>query len=128
RALLLEAVPALIAAGRPADAERLLDEPAAGGTAPLTGGRIQLLRAQAALAGGDAARARAIFDEGFTVENLREGDEALSDTWYAIAERLLAGDAPIDDAIRARARATHPLPAAYDFRMRPENQETAPTT
>ncbi|MFI1094327.1 DUF5107 domain-containing protein [Streptomyces sp. NPDC020917] len=124
RALLLEAVPALIDAGRPADAERLLDEPAAGGTAPLDGGRIQLLRAQAALAGGDAAGARAIFDEGFTVENLREGDEALSDTWYAIAERLLAGDGPVDDAIRARARTTHPLPAAYDFRMRPEHHET----
>ncbi|WP_262412908.1 DUF5107 domain-containing protein [Actinacidiphila acidipaludis] len=120
RALLLEAVPALLDADRAAEAEQLLDEPAAGGSTPLEGGRVQLLRAQAALARGDAERARAIFDAGFTVENLREGDETLSDTWHAIAEALVAAGAPVDDAIRIEARAAHPLPAAYDFRMRPD--------
>ena len=121
RALTLEAVPALLAAGRAADAERVLAHPAAGGTAPLDGGRIRLLRAQVALAQGDPARARAVFDDGFVVENLHEGDETLSDTWYAIAEALLAEDgAPVDDALRARARREHPLPPAYDFRMRPD--------
>lgn len=120
RALTGEAVPALLAAGRPAEAARVLALPAAGGTDPLDGGWIRLLRARTALARGDAAGARALLDEGFVVADLREGALTLSDTWYAVAERLLAGDGPVDDAIRARARAEHPLPAAYDFRMLPE--------
>jgi tetratricopeptide (TPR) repeat protein len=121
RALTLEAVPALLAAGRTADADRLLARPAAGGTAPLDGGRIRLLRARTALAQGDPVRARALFDEGFVVDDLHEGDEALSDTWYAVAEALLAtGGLPLSDELRARARREHPLPAAYDFRMRPD--------
>jgi Domain of unknown function (DUF5107) len=135
RALVLEAVPVLLAAGRAADADRILASPAAGGTAPLDGGRIRLLRARTALARGEVAAARAEFDEGFVVEDLQEGDEALSDTWYAVAEALLAetlraDGGTADDDLRARARREHPLPAAYDFRMRPETQETpeAPET
>lgn len=116
RALVLEAVPALLAAGRPAEAERILADPRI-----RDDGRIRLLRAQTALALGEPARARAQFDEGFVVEDLHEGAEALSDTWYAVAERLLAGDGPVTDDISTRARAEHPLPAAYDFRMRPES-------
>ncbi len=120
RALVLEAVPALLAAGRAADAGRILDRPAAGGTAPLDGGRVRLLRARIALAQGEPARARALFDAGFTVDDLHEGDEALSDTWYAVAEALLAAEgAAADDDLPVRARREHPLPAAYDFRMRP---------
>jgi tetratricopeptide (TPR) repeat protein len=123
RALTVEAVPALLAAGRPLDADRVLDQPAAGGdgVTPLDSGHLRLLRAQTALARGDAAGARALFDEGFEVSELHEGVEALSDTWYAIAERLLAGDGPVTDELRAQARTDHPLPAAYDFRMRPES-------
>jgi hypothetical protein len=113
-------VPALLAAGRPADAHRILSRPGAGGTGPLHDGRIRLLRVRTALALGDAAGARALLDQRFAVEDLREGALALSDTWYAVAERLLAGDGPVDDTIRARARAEHPLPAAYDFRTGPE--------
>lgn len=133
RALAAEAVPALLAVGRPADAQRVLDglSPAGSDQATATAtatpaapesGRIRLLRAQTALAGGEVAAARALFDEGFDVADLYEGAEALSDTWYAIAERLVAGDGPVTDDVRTRARAEHPLPAAYDFRMRPEAQ------
>ncbi|MYS20113.1 hypothetical protein GA0115240_11671, partial [Streptomyces sp. DvalAA-14] len=82
----------------------------------------RLLRARTALARGDAAGARALLDQGLVVEDLREGDLALSDTWYAVAEALLAGDGPVDDTVRARARAEHPLPAAYDFRMGPDSR------
>jgi tetratricopeptide (TPR) repeat protein len=120
RALVLEAVPALLAADRPADAGRLLAQTAPGDTAPPDDGRFWLLRAAVALAQGEPARARAHFDEGFTVDNLREGDETLSDTWYAVAEQLLADGGPVTDAVRERARVENPLPAAYDFRMRPE--------
>lgn len=122
RALVLEAVPALLAAGRAGDADRMLADPAPGtGEQPPDGGRFRLLRARTALAQGDPVLARAIFDEGFVVDDLREGDEALGDTWYAIAEALISADGPAGPDLRARARAEHPLPAAYDFRMRPED-------
>lgn len=122
RALIVEAVPVLLAAGRPADADRILAEPAFGAAEPLDDGRIRLLRARTALALGDAPAARALLDAGIVLPDLREGEEELSDTWYAVAERLLAGDgdAEITDAIRAAARTEHPLPAAYDFLMRPD--------
>ncbi|WP_327288064.1 DUF5107 domain-containing protein [Streptomyces sp. NBC_01198] len=121
RALLVEAVPVLLAAGRTAEAERFLAEPAAGGTAPPDDGRIRLLRARTALARGDAQAARALLDAGIVVADLREGAEELSEIWYAVAERLLAGDGEITEAVRAAARAGHPLPAEYDFLMRPDD-------
>ncbi|MGW2576973.1 hypothetical protein [Streptomyces nondiastaticus] len=110
-----EAVEALLAAGRVGDAEAVLDR-----LGPGIGerGRFRLLRARVLLALGDAAAAREVFDRGIEVEDLREGDESLGETWYAIEERLLAGDGPVTAEIRARARAKE-LPAAYDFRMRP---------
>jgi hypothetical protein len=61
-------------------------------------GRLRLLDARIRHALGDVAGARAVFDAGFEVADLREGEESLTDTW-----RLIAGDEPI--------------PAAYDFRM-----------
>jgi hypothetical protein len=124
RALVLEAVPALLDAGRAADAGRLLDHPAPGDDAPPDSGRFRLLRARTALALGEPARARRYFDEGFVVDDLREGDETLNETWWAVAEALVARGGPVDDDVRARARREHPLPAAYDFRMRPEDPLT----
>lgn len=115
-ALAREAVPALLAAGRSEEAARLL---ARLRPAELTVGRFRLLTAQVLLAQGAADRAREIFDTGFEIADLREGDETLSDTWYAIAERLVAGAGPVTDEVRARARAEHPLPERYEFRMRP---------
>ncbi|MFK0291200.1 DUF5107 domain-containing protein [Streptomyces sp. NPDC090442] len=115
-AFVREAVPALLAAERPEDAAEML---AALSPAERAGGRCRLLAAQVLLAQGRPREAREIFDEGFEIADLREGDEALSDTWYAIAERLVAGDGPIDADTAARARAEHPLPERYEFRMRP---------
>ncbi|WP_435135777.1 DUF5107 domain-containing protein [Actinacidiphila sp. bgisy144] len=134
RAYALEAVPVLLAASRAEDAARILDRPVPGpdgqaAPAPLEGGRVRLLRARTALAQGDPGRARALLDEGVAVDDLAEGDEVLSDTWYAVAEALLADDAAADDSApqdaRARARREHPLPAAYDFRMRPQEPPAA---
>ncbi|QTZ94966.1 DUF5107 domain-containing protein [Streptomyces auratus] len=115
-ALAREAVPALLAAGRTAEAAQLL----AGlrQTAPADG-RFALLTAQVLLAQGQPAAAREIFDAGFEIAALREGDEVLGDTWYAIAERLVAAGGPVTEDVRATARATHPLPERYDYRMRP---------
>ncbi len=89
-------VPLLLAAGRPADARRVFDRLPAG---IVETGRFRLLHARILLAQGDTAAARAVFDAGFEVADLREGDECLSDTWAELT----------DD----------PLPERYEFRMRP---------
>ncbi|MFI0709943.1 DUF5107 domain-containing protein [Streptomyces inhibens] len=115
-ALAREAVPALLAAGRAAEAGQLL----AGLPQPQQAdGRFRLLTAQVLLARGEPAAARAIFDAGFEIADLREGDETLSDTWYAIAERLIADGGPVTEDVRSRARTGHPLPERYEYRMRP---------
>ncbi|MFI0764801.1 DUF5107 domain-containing protein [Streptomyces sp. NPDC021218] len=112
-----EAIVALLAADRADDARAVLD---ALRPAIRARGRFRLLRAQVLLAQGDALAARAVFDEGFEVCDLREGDEALSDTWYAIVERLVSGtEEPLTEEARAQARTEHPLPGRYEFRMRP---------
>ncbi|MEU9122240.1 DUF5107 domain-containing protein [Streptomyces sp. NPDC048506] len=115
-ALVREAVPALLAAGRTEHAAELL---AGLPQAELADGRCRLLTAQVLLAQGRPAEARAVFEAGFELAGLREGDETLSDTWYAIAERLLAAGGPVTDRVRARARSEHPLPGRYEYRMRP---------
>ncbi|MEU2720253.1 DUF5107 domain-containing protein [Streptomyces smyrnaeus] len=95
-ALAREAVEVLLAEDRAGDAESVLDGLCDDQRAR---GRCQLLRARVLLAKGDVKGARALFDAGFEVEDLREGEEVLSDTWAALT--------------------ADPLPARYDFRMRP---------
>ncbi|MGG8408737.1 DUF5107 domain-containing protein, partial [Streptomyces sp. 12297] len=61
-------------------------------------GRFRLLAARLLVAEGHVAAARRVFDEGFEVADLREGDESLGEVW---------------------ASATNaPLPLPYDFRIR----------
>ncbi|MGW7247450.1 DUF5107 domain-containing protein [Streptomyces decoyicus] len=115
-ALVREAVPALLAAGRTDEGAQLL---AGLRQSDQDDGRFRLLTAQVLLAQGRPAAAREIFDAGFEVAGLREGDEVLGDTWYAIAERLVAGGGPVTEQVRAEARSGHPLPERYDYRMRP---------
>ncbi|MFG2833086.1 DUF5107 domain-containing protein [Streptomyces sp. NPDC048434] len=115
-ALAREAVPALLAAGRTDEAAELL---AGLGRTDPADGRLRLLTAQVLLAQGQPAAAREIFDAGFEIAGLREGDEVLGDTWYAIAERLVAGGGPVTEQVRAEARSAHPLPERYEYRMRP---------
>ncbi|MGP4000295.1 DUF5107 domain-containing protein [Streptomyces sp. 8N706] len=111
-----EAVDALLEVGRAGDARTVLGALPPGAREH---GRFRLLEARLLLAEGDAAAARAVFDDDFEVADLREGEETIEETWYAVAERLVAGEAPVTGAIRARARAEHPLPERFDFRMRP---------
>ncbi|WP_431892763.1 DUF5107 domain-containing protein [Nonomuraea sp. bgisy101] len=96
RPLTVETLSALIAAGRPADALALVD-----GLDPddRAHGRTRLLEAQAALAAGERARTGRILEEGLVVPDLREGEDALDDLWFAYHGR------------------DSELPAAYDFRM-----------
>ncbi|RBM20844.1 DUF5107 domain-containing protein [Streptomyces sp. PT12] len=95
-ALARDMIPVLLDAGRADIARRVFDRLPREVRAR---GRFRLLDARILLALGDRAGARAIFDAGFEVADLREGDEVLSTTWA-----LLTDD---------------PLPAAYEFRMRP---------
>ncbi|MGQ5596173.1 DUF5107 domain-containing protein [Streptomyces sp. ESR1.13] len=92
-----EAIGALLAAGRPADARAVWErlDPATRAR-----GRFRLTEAELLAAEGRREEARAVFDEGFEVADLREGDESIGSLW-----------ARLDDA---------PLPARHDFRMRPD--------
>ncbi|MER6074136.1 DUF5107 domain-containing protein [Streptomyces sp. NPDC001817] len=63
-------------------------------------GRFRLLEAELLLAEGRPADARAVFDAGFEVADLREGEETLGRLWARLTDE--------------------PLPARHDFRMRPD--------
>ncbi len=92
-----EVLEALLGVGRVADArgvwERLPER-------VRERGRFRLLGARLLLAEGDRAGARAVFDGGVEVADLREGEEALGELWGRVAGE---GES---------------LPARYDFRMR----------
>ncbi|MFF0557586.1 DUF5107 domain-containing protein [Streptomyces sp. NPDC004266] len=91
-----EATEALLATGRPGPARelwaRLPDEVRGRGA-------FRFLEARLLLAEGRRDEARAVFDEGFEVADLREGAETLGEVWAEITDE--------------------PLPDAYEFRTRP---------
>ncbi|MGK3942137.1 DUF5107 domain-containing protein [Streptomyces caeruleatus] len=93
-ALARETLEALLAAGRTAEArsvwERLYPEIRARG-------RFRLIEAGLLLAEERPEAARAVFEEGFEVADLREGAEAIGDLWSRISDE--------------------PLPPHHDFRM-----------
>ncbi|MFC7303294.1 DUF5107 domain-containing protein [Streptomyces monticola] len=91
-----EAIEALLAVGRTQQARHVWD-----GLRPENRerGRFRLLLARLLLAEGDKKGARAVFDAGFEVADLREGAEVLGETWARLTDE--------------------PLPDHYEFRMRP---------
>ncbi|HET8600605.1 MAG TPA: DUF5107 domain-containing protein [Segeticoccus sp.] len=108
--LLVECLAQLIAAGRAAEALRMVDR-----VAPdqRQHGRVRLLQASAAGQTGDWEQVRRILAEGLEVADLREADHSLSDLWdaYRAAEK--------DGTQRSSAGALpEEVPAEYDFRMR----------
>ncbi|MFJ3669204.1 DUF5107 domain-containing protein [Streptomyces sp. NPDC090106] len=90
-----EAVEALLATRRTADARSVWER-----LHPATRarGRFRLVEAALLLAEGRRDEARAVFEEGFEVADLREGAEAVGRLWERVSEE--------------------PVPARYDFRMR----------
>ncbi|UAX56835.1 DUF5107 domain-containing protein [Streptomyces sp. A144] len=92
-----EAIGALLAVGRTADARSVWERLP---PAVRARGRFRLTEAALLAAEGRRERARAVFDEGFEVADLREGDEVIGRLWAALGDE--------------------PLPARYDFRMRPD--------
>ncbi|MEV0915152.1 DUF5107 domain-containing protein [Streptomyces sp. NPDC049967] len=93
-----EAIEALLTAGRPGPARTVWD-----GLLPAirSRGRFRLLEARLLIAEGDRAAARALFDEGFEVADLREGAEILDEVWAELTDE--------------------PLPDRYNYRMRPRS-------
>ncbi|MGW3209881.1 DUF5107 domain-containing protein [Streptomyces sp. NPDC001135] len=63
-------------------------------------GRFRLLEAELLLTEGRPEDARAVFDAGFEVADLREAEETIGRLWARLTDE--------------------PLPARHDFRMRPE--------
>ncbi|MFE5483223.1 DUF5107 domain-containing protein [Streptomyces sp. NPDC056527] len=91
-----EALTALLAAGRVAQARALWERL----PAPVRArGAFRFAEARLLLAEGRKPEARAVFDAGFEVPDLREGAEILGDVWSAMTDE--------------------PLPDSYEFRMRP---------
>lgn len=91
-----EAMEALLAAGRPARARSVWDRLR---PALRDEGRFRLAAARLLAAEGHVVAARRVFEEDFELADLREGEEILSEVWSTLTDR--------------------PLPAQYNFRMRP---------
>ncbi|MFF9327625.1 DUF5107 domain-containing protein [Streptomyces sp. NPDC014776] len=91
-----EAIETLLAAGRTGAARAVWER-----LDPATRqrGRFRLFQAALLLAEGRPQEARAVFDAGFEVADLREGDEVIGRLWARLSDE--------------------PLPDRYDFRMRP---------
>jgi tetratricopeptide (TPR) repeat protein len=82
-------------------------------------GRIRLLEAQAALAVINLEVVKKFFDDAVTVEDLREGENTLSDLWFSYHEQYLSKtqNIPIDVPLKEKVRRQYPLPESIDFRM-----------
>ncbi|MGW1891363.1 DUF5107 domain-containing protein [Streptomyces sp. NPDC002004] len=91
-----EAIEVLLAARRTAAARAVWERLHAPTRAR---GRFRLLEAELLAAEGREDEARAVFDEGFEVADLREGAETIGELWGRLTDE--------------------PLPERYDFRMRP---------
>ncbi|MCX4626630.1 DUF5107 domain-containing protein [Streptomyces sp. NBC_01443] len=91
-----EAMTALLAAGRLPAARAVWDRLR---PALREEGRFRLLAARLLAEEGHVGAARRVFEEGFELPDLREGDEILSEVWTRMTDR--------------------PLPPSYNFRMRP---------
>lgn len=91
-----EALTALLAAGLLPQARAVWDRLR---PALRDDGRFRLAAARLLAAEGHVGAARRVFEEGFELPDLREGDEILSEVWATLTDR--------------------PLPRPYNFRMRP---------
>ncbi|MFC9793705.1 DUF5107 domain-containing protein [Streptomyces sp. NPDC127584] len=91
-----ETLDALLAVDRPDRARALWDRLPA---AVRRQGAFRLLEIRLLLAEGRREEARAVYDTGFEVADLREGAETLGELWARVTDE--------------------PLPDAYEFRMRP---------
>lgn len=79
RALLVEAVTAMLASGAAADALHLL-----GGASVPVEGRLEFLRLQALTALGETSQVAQVLKAGIAVPDVREGENSLADLWQQV--------------------------------------------
>ena len=112
RPLTIETLRLLIAAERPGEALAVVDRL----TEPdRFTGRVLMLECRAALDAGDLVRARRILETGLVVDDIREGEDPLSDLWWEFHARQAGGLGPLASQ---HVREEHPLPCSYDYSVR----------
>ncbi len=79
--------------------------------------RIQMLYGQLAMDAGDLDTVEEILKGEYA--EVREGENTLSDLWFALQTRREAARTgkPVDEALKAEVRRLYPPPAHIDFRM-----------
>ena len=79
--------------------------------------RVLLERARQALREDNLDELEGLLDREY--DTIREGENMLTDLWFALHEKRLAKaeGIPIDDELKARVRREFPPPARIDFRM-----------
>jgi hypothetical protein len=84
-----------------------------------SGGRIRLLEAEAALKVGDLKRVEIFLENKIIVDDVREGEESLSNLWHNYhAQRISrVENTQLNEALLARVRREYPVPSELDFRM-----------
>ncbi|MFN2232585.1 MAG: hypothetical protein ACK2U1_00050 [Anaerolineales bacterium] len=89
-------------------------------TSMQTLGRMRLLNAQSALKLGYLIKVKQFFDDGVVVEDLREGEKALSDLWFEYHKQLASAEKDFDTdiSILNQIREDYQLPPEFDFRMK----------
>lgn len=82
-------------------------------------GRIRLLEAQAALQENNLDAVERFFKDRVSVADLREGENSLTDLWFAYHESRISAEEPTpgDETQRAKVRTEYPVPGEFDFRM-----------
>jgi tetratricopeptide (TPR) repeat protein len=123
--LAIECFVELLLAGRPQEVLRIV---AKAPPAVARRGRVRFLQARAALATGNwRATGRILKD--LEVDDIREGDNAITDLWFRMHEQRLAEEdhVEIDDALRERVRRDFPPPHHLDYRMFRQKAPGAPT-
>jgi hypothetical protein len=82
-------------------------------------GRIRLLQAQAALAEDKLASVAQFFEDKVTTDDLREGENSLTDLWFGYHARRvgLEENVPVSSSLQTRIREEYPLPEQFDFSM-----------
>jgi tetratricopeptide (TPR) repeat protein len=84
------------------------------------GGRVRILEARAAADLGDLLRAESILmDDRLEVADLREGEQLLSELWYAIHLKKVSAEqkVPVDRKLEVWVRRHCPPPMRIDFRQ-----------
>jgi len=114
--LAAEAVNALLDAGQAAEALALIESLP---RAFRPEGRIQLAEARAGLSVGDLPRVGDLLASSIDVADIREGETALDELWFAYQEQRIAAEegVPIDSSLRERVVRDFPVPFVYEFRM-----------